>query len=274
MAITSTYYFGRLHIIAALDDKKSYLKKSLTSNVSIRVGDFEWSFFEIDEVIINNEYFLHGRLAKYKPEANEDVIDRNEHVFSKRFIPDKVIAVSPFVLHPKSGVIAYHPVSNNISINQFRNNFSSIIEAANDYLLVKANIEVIDEEGAFLEAFKNLDKVFYISIEVHPSNPSNRDRWRKLDDKLKQANVEKYKETYENKKGMHINEDDEVYGNMLMAVDGYGKALISGISNGIKQSVSTETLPVQVEIPLGLNLTEIPKTIIDKFKDIWGRTKN
>lgn len=274
MGNTVTYYFGRLNVIANTNDKKAYMQRTLNAGTYIKVREFEWSFFEVNEEKIGDEYYFYGCLAKSKPNADEDVIDRTQHAFSKVDVQDKVIAKSQFILHIKSGVIAYRPVSNKISMNQFRQNFAALIEATNEYLLVKASIEVIDEESVFLEAIKKLDKISYIAIELHPSNPSNRERWRRTDERLKQMKVEKYKESYESKAGILLNEQDDVYGHILMAVDGYGKAFLSGSKDGSKHIVSTEKMPVQIEIPIEMKHSERINVIISKFKAIWERTRH
>ncbi len=60
-----TYYFGRLNIIFSTNlNRITYLIDSLRSEVHILNRDFEWSLFEVDEAILNNETFMYGCLYK------------------------------------------------------------------------------------------------------------------------------------------------------------------------------------------------------------------
>lgn len=275
MGRDGTYLFGRFHLQYnyAQNNKKSYIRKSISGTTSVSVQNFEWSIFDDIDFMYENQYFIYGCLAKYKIKAEEPIVDRNRHVFSKTSIPDKVIAKSPFLLHPDTGVIAYHPVTGKISSNQFQRHFCHLIRAANDYLLVEATIETIDDETEILQALETFEVINYISIQLHPSNPSNREIWRRTDERLHQLNIEKYQEIYESKKGIILPKNDPTYGNILMAADGYGKAQISGLRNSEKHEVSTEKMPIKGEAPVEDEPEGILKGLISKFRSIWERMK-
>jgi len=276
MSKETTYLFGRFHLIHSpfTGNKKDFIIHSVNANTAVSIGDFEWSFFEVEKLQEGDEFFIYGCLVKYRPEAIEDVVDRNRHTFSKASIPDKVVAKSQFVLHPHSGVIAYHPVANKISSNQFRNNFSRVIETANNNLLIQAAIEVIDEETEIIEALKTLSSIHYISLELHPSNPNNRERWKRTDERLQKMEVDKYQEYYESRAGIKLDDEDETYGNILMAADGYGKATIGGIKNGEKTEISTETMPVKAVVQIEQDDADsLLVALLNKFLAIWERMK-
>lgn len=272
----STYLFGRLHVIANFEHKpkQKYLQDSINSETTWREGDFEWGFFDYENFEFQKEIYAFGNLTKYKPIADDGFVDRGKHKIVKRQVPDKIYATSSFILHFATGIIAYHPIANKISNTQFKKLFCRIIEEANDQLLVKASIESIDDETAIFEAIRSFEKIHYISIELHPSNPSNRDRWKRTDERLQKLKVDKFKEYYESIDGINLEEDDETFGNVIMAADGYGRAEIVGILDGDDRKVSTEKLAVQGKAPSEGSPLEIFSALLGKFDGIRKRMKN
>jgi hypothetical protein len=64
---------------------------------------------------------------------------------------------------------------------------------------VSAKFESIDEEIRIEEALKKFDHIYMVTFDIHPTNPSNRDTYKSLDEKLKRLNADKMKETLESK---------------------------------------------------------------------------
>ncbi len=266
-----TYYFGRLNLIAYYTDKKPYIVNSLKKKQQVVVKEYEWGFFDVDEITIFEENYIYGNLVKYKTLTAEEIVDREKRKTITEPASDRVLAKSFFLLHIKSGLIGYHPIPNKISDNQFRMIFSRLIEEANDNLLINADIQTVNEEVEIIKAIRSFDAINSLFIRLHPSNPNYSHRWKKIDDKMKIMQAEIYKSSYNSNKGLVINEEDEVYEEILMASDGYGKAELYGQKDGKKKIASTEKIPIKAEGPKEGTTQEIVSPIISKFTEILKR---
>lgn len=275
MTIASVnYYFGRLNLISAYSDKEEFLLNSLRKGVVIDKRDFEWGFFNVSVILMDGVKFYSGYLTKYKSQKEEDTVDEVKKQLSKTTIQNRAIASSIFFLQPITGIIAYHPRPGIIGINQFKEIFSELIETANDHIMVDAEIQSIDEELEILEAIRKFDKITSLFIELHPSNPHNRQRWKKTDERLQRMKVERYKQHYQSDKGLIVDPEDDAYGDILMAADGYGRADIIGEKDNKESTASTEKIPMKTK---GLNEGEpiaILESIINTFKSIWDRMRD
>lgn len=269
------YYFGRLNLICLYygQEKINFIRKSLDSNNNIKIGNFMWGLFNIESIEYKSNNFIFGLLVKYIPQADQEIADPKSNILKVTTVPGKTVAKSPFVLHLSTGIIAYHPIPGFISSRQFKDNFCNLIEAANQDMFVDAEMQPINDETNIFEAIKSFSKITALTISLHPSNPTNRRRWEKTDEKLQKMKAEKYYESYKSEKGLIIEDEDEVYGNILMAGDGYGVAKIEGYNkHGEKNISSTEKISKRKLAP-----KENPKLIIHNlfpsFDEVFRRFK-
>lgn len=270
----TNYYFARLHLIAIFDDKYRYLIDTFNRGKKISKRDFEWGFFNVEEIAYEGIPFVSGFLVKYKLLKDEDIVDESSKMLTKTFIENRVIETSQFFIHPKSGIIAFHPIQGKIGHNQFRHIFAELIKVNNDNVFVDAEVDFINEEIKILEAIKSFEKIFLLSIELHPSNPSFRERWKKTDIKLKAMEAEGYKQVYHSKKGLILDENGEPFGDILMAGDGYGKAEIKGLKDGEIHTASTEETPLIIKGLGEGKPIEILRSVFNTYQKIWERVRN
>ena len=261
-------------------NKKDFLTKSLKSPATIEDGNYTWAIFDLQPVLYQSEDFLVGNLSKYSPKGEEKQADTLNKQTKTLGIKDKIIAEAPFVLHIKSGLIAYHIVSNKISQNQFCTKFSEIVMKANDYLLVEAEIQSLNYQRSFLSEIKNFDIIYRINIYLHPSNPRFAKHWKDVDEKIKNINAEKYTASYSNKNnGLNIdeNENDEnkntnqVVSEIYMAEDGYGIAKAMGIKDKKPITISTKNTPVTASASSNIPMIEIIRQLFGQFANILDR---
>ncbi|WP_163243920.1 hypothetical protein [Clostridium sporogenes] len=269
------FYFGRLNIICPYTKqrKQEYIYKSLNTCEKIIERNFKWGLFYINRIEYNNEVFVTGYLVKYKEENIEEVVDEDNRTLKTTKLQDKIIAKSEFILHLSSGLIAYRIIRNVIGNEQFKKQFSKLIEKANNNCFINAEIQGINDEVKIFKAIKEFDIITSLYLTLHPSNPSNRQRWKETDEKLHKMQVEKYIEKYISKKGIIIEEDDQTFGNIIMAADGYGEAKIKGTKDGKQKEASTRKMQIKSSVP-NMNMDEIIKFLYKDFKNILERFKN
>ena len=265
------YFLGRLHIIAHYQDKAEYIQTSLSTSKTVTERENDWGFFDIQSGKIEQERYFYGYLVKYKPIDNDEMVDKISHQLTNVPINDRVQAKSFFLLHPHSGLIGYSLYSGQISDNQFKNQFKKIFEEANDNLLVNADIVAVADTTEFLSAIRSFDIIKTISFAVYPSNPRFNDKWQPIDEKLREMKADSFQGKYHGEEGLAVKENDKVMGEVLMAVDGYGTAKVSGIKDGKSHVVSTTREPINVVSAKSGAIELIALPIIEKFKEIWNR---
>lgn len=248
---TVTYYFGRLNLIAIYESKRDFLLQSLNTDKVISRYHHNWGFFEIKSLVDNLfGELLTGFLVKYKDEDREEKVDEATHTIAQEDVEDRVKAKARFFLHIKSGLIAFHPIGGEITREQFRQRFCELIEESNEGLFTEAAIVYIEERGRFFELIRSLSEIKAINIWLHPSNPSNADKWEKIDQRLKRLRAKEYRESYNTHPDLPpstVENDEEIAAKVWMAEDGYGEVAATGTSDGQAKRVSTLDNPVTAQ---------------------------
>lgn len=273
---THKYYFGRVNIVDALDDDRtSFYLNSFSAPVHVEKRDFRYLIANEKLVQYEGDQFVYGELVKYKRELDTDVVDENEKRVVDGKLPYGLVAQSKFFIHLSSQIIAYHPISNRISNNQFITHVSELIELGYDKFFVQAKIEPIDEEVKIQEAIKVLKSVYEVSFDIHPTNPSNRAVYEDLDERLKRLNASREKRfIYSKPEGFNQGEllKDDAYKGIMLAVDGYGNASLSGQKNDeTKTTITTGESPVTKEVSDSDEPKSILVQLFETFRKIWQR---
>jgi hypothetical protein len=271
------YYFGRFNLIANFEDKRDFILKGLQVHKFIEFRGYNWGFFEIIE--LNSEFgpFIHGFLVKYRPSTEEEVAVPQSHRLTLAAIANRVIAKARFFLNIESGLIAYHPVGNQIPNSTFCERFVRIFEEAHRKFFINAEIQAIEEQYRIFEAIKKFSSIARVFVALHPSNPSNIDRWKRIDERLKKIGASNYNEQYEANieiKSLTIEGDEELTNKIYMAEDGYGRADITGNIEGEYKTISTKDNPITSQAPgddeppenVLVKLNSTIKNILKRFK--------
>lgn len=271
------YYFGRLNILANYDDKRKFLLKALKTKKKLEHRNSNWGFFEIKELQSEFGDFIHGFLVKYRPDFSEEVANEETHNLQIQDIENFVIAKSRFFLHIESGLIAYHPSGNAIRPKIFKVRFTKLFEFALDDFFISTEIQSIEEEFKIFDAIKRFQKIRTVNIYLHPSNPTNRDRWKRTDDRLKELRVGSYQEKYDAEPvsgDLDIREDEEIASKIVMADDGYGIAEVSGILDNEEKKISTGDNPTSTQAPNDEESAEnVLEALANKIRELFGRFK-
>lgn len=273
---THTYFFGRLNLLGSWKDKRQFIHEALTTEVFETRRGFKYGLFDIDELEINDELFVFGRLVKYKPLLEGEIVNEDSHELIEDGLIHGVVAKSEFYLHYRTGVIAYRPISNRISDNQFRVISATLIEAGHDHFFVNAEVQSVNEELAIEEAFSKFRHIERVSVDLHPTNPSNRDIYQRLDEKFKRLRASRFRQTIDaTSEGLNQDalREDDAYSGLMMAVDGYGRGCIQGeIDDGRRVTIYTDDSPVTKEVvPSEENPRDVLYQLMPTFKRIWER---
>ncbi len=255
------YFFGRLNVIAPGRDKRKVLTDGLRQDTFKIKRKHQWGFFEVgisDEGELGQ--FVHGFLVKFRPQTEEEVVIPETHRLDDATVANRVIAKSRFFLHLASSVIAFHPVGNLISREVFQHRFVELFQEALGQFFVSAEILSIDDPEQLLSSMRRFTHVQELSIYLHPSNPTNRDVWRRTDERLRRLKAGSYEETFEaafQTGGLEITNDEEVIAKITMAEDGYGKATVTGELDGEQRTVSTHDNPITALAPADEEAPEV-----------------
>ncbi|NJK29588.1 MAG: hypothetical protein HC851_07745 [Acaryochloris sp. RU_4_1] len=275
----SKYYFGRLNIVSAYEEeKKQFLEHGLNSGVLISERNYTWGFFEIESVVEQDDY-LSGFLVKYRPLDPEQFVNTETREIEEQEIRNRITAKLRFFLHIRTGIIAYQVVSQ-INEKSFRENFAKLLEASYNNLFIDAEVQAINQEESFFEAVKSFDSIAKVSIYLHPSNPSSRDIWKRVDERFKNLGLESYTEVYKlkaDRSNLDIEGDEEINSKLHMASDGYGKAKVRGKKDGEYETVTTGDNPIEAEVENSVENTERPqeilKQILPTFRSLFNRIR-
>ena len=269
-----TYHFGRLFLYHPSVDKRQTILDALKAGVFESERKFKYGIFDVQEIDNDGQWFVFGRLVKYKQLLEGEVVNEDE----KRLLDDAllrgVVAKSNFLLHYESSVLSFRPLPSRISDRQFRTVFPRLIVAAYEDWFVGANVESIDEDLEIVDAIRAMDIVERIKFEVRPSNPSLREEYRSLQERLREMRAEKLAQTVVAREGGFDKDAllaDESYQGIMMATDGYGRGEVHGQSEGRTKVIRTEDSPVVTKIVPSEEPLEILNQLLQSFKRIWER---
>lgn len=268
------YQFARLNLLGQWDDKHVFVSDALASGATESKGKFKYGFFDLEEVELESEMFAFGRLVKYKPLLEGETVDERLHQVVEGGLPQGVVAKSEFLLHYDSDVIAYRPVASRLSPAQFREMAAKLIELAHDRFFVSAEVQSIDEGFEIEEAIREFEEITKVSLDLHPSNPSNREVWERIDRRLTELGAIRMWQTLIARQGGFDRTtffDDDVYRGLMMAADGYGSGLIQGTVDGSQVTISTEDSPVKQEVRPSEHPDDLLGQLMRTFRRIWER---
>jgi hypothetical protein len=196
--------------------------------------------------------FYGGFLTKYKEYDEVEVVDPEARAIADESVDNLVVAHSRFLLHVPSGLVAYHPVGTRISAAAFQTRFCLLVENALNEVFFSAEILPINQLEMFQEALRKFTRIDRLSIYLHPSNPSNRQPWRRVDERLQAMNVSQYQEVYRGnpaKGGLKPEADKSILRKIVMTEDGYGRTEAIGIIDGKPHKASTQRQPLSAPAP-------------------------
>jgi len=191
--------------------------------------------------------FFEGFLTKYKERDAVEVVDTKARAIADENVENLVVAHARFFIHVASGLVAYHPVGTRISASAFQTRFCRLIEGAMNEVFFSAELLPINQLEMFEEALRKFTRIDRLSIYLHPSNPSNRQPWRRVDERLQAMNASQYQEVYRGnpaKGGLKPEADKSIRRKIVMTEDGYGRTEAIGIMDGKPHKATTQSEPL------------------------------
>lgn len=279
-SIMANLFFSRLHIATSRDtaDKVDFLLIGLRNDARTDFREFLYKFFDTEVVEFDGKEFISGQLVKYNPADIERVVDESEQKIVDEDVKNKVVGMSRFIIDASSSIVMFMEVPNVISRETFVNRFTELFKKNYDDYFIELSITPIKEQYSFIETIRKFRAVKQISITLFPSNPNFADRWKVIDERLRNNHITKYKETQENNiSGQNIRIDEETENKFLMAEDGYGESHASGIDeNGNERTISTkdEVKHISKQIPPDMDkITDVLLVIAETLQTIVNRTQ-
>lgn len=275
-----TFYFSRFRLnkdFSDYYDKALHLYESIGGKVSYEFRRDHYRFVGIYLDKIDGVDYITGRIIKYKQKHTESVLDDSSNSISEIVVNNKLLAAARFIIRPTEGIIAYEAVPSYIPKNTFPVIFANLLEL-NGTNNLKISVAPITNENAFFSRIDEIKHIKRITIDLVPSNPSNRDIWKSLDERLKRDNITNYRETQENKApGGSINIDEETKSKMIMTEDGYGKATVEGQDqDGEYVKISTDDTDKHVSKRINFDFSQVTdyiSSLVLVFQEIVKRTK-
>ena len=272
------YYYSRFHLVPQLsvEEKIKTIRRGLNSAATVDSNQYKFKFFEVDYVSFKDDIYLVGSLVKYEPQGFEERADEEEELIKKVPVSDKVVARARFVLHPATSLIIHQENAALYNKVIFYRTFEQLFSLNNNNDCT-IGISPVLNEYSFIDSVKKFTEIKRVTIELVPSNP-HFGRWENIDKKIKERNLTTYKETQENKrKGGSIIIDSETEDKFYMAEDGYGDSEVTGIINGITDTISTKRKNQQMKTSIPQSIVsneELVSKLFDTINLILQRVKN
>jgi hypothetical protein len=270
------YYLGRVIKLGGLTSEG--LEQAIASPIVWKKREYLYTFTDIR---VRNDLpaggYVYGRLTKYRPSGEVEVVVPEQHVAAIEDIPNLLYASSSFVYIPEYSGIAYQHVWNRLRYEQFERTFATLIREHFGAMFVDVTIEPVADLRTFVQRISTLDSVTSVDATVHPPNPLFGPLWDDLRQYMRSRNVGELKvaEASNTIDGLNTNIPRlarrvlerpeipptvarEVLGAVqpgiadaavLMAADGYGKATVKGRSGQSSLTFRTSQSHISFEFP-------------------------
>lgn len=270
----SRFLFARLNVIAQFEDKRSFVLQALSGRQTLKVRSHLWGFFEVEQLDDYPEYVT-GYLTKLKPLFAEEVGNLEKHRLGTADVANLVVAKSRFFLHVRTGIIAYHAIASHITRSVFEQRFARLFEEGHEKFFVSAELQTIEARESFITALAEMERVWKITFDLHPTNPSYSELYRNVDERLKHLRAASYREEIvasPDGPGLAVGDDQDVISKAGMAEDGYGRAVAVGTRNGKRTSIATSQNPVSAQVDTRERTPgQILGSIVDDFTALFRR---
>ncbi|CBW25687.1 conserved hypothetical protein [Halobacteriovorax marinus SJ] len=252
-----TYFLGRVVKYGVLDNEK--LVEAITKGSKVSSRSYNWLITNVKHVKKTNIEYVFGNLSKYTPEGETVIVDEGTRRTHDDHTENLALASVPFVYLPKYSGICYLRLWNQIDINSFKGRVGDIIENYFSNFFVGVEINDISENYAFLKKAKKFSTINKIDCSIQQPNPLYGDIWKHLKEYLISRNSkelsisEESKDQYgivTNLNGGHSDIELSLTDAAIrMALAGYGKGSVTGILDGVPETIKTKDDVIKIKFP-------------------------
>ena len=229
------FVIGRMHIASQRTinyEKEKSFEEKIFDFISKSEGYIEknrkgiekaiWVFGNVSKQNMDGEEVFYGRFGKLKGTAKETLYDKKARNFiEENLIKQLAQSYSNFIIHPKTQTIIFEERRPDIKIEKFVKIFE------NSYLsyfpdLTAMKIRLMVEEGRVFTMLKD-KKVVRVTFQLIPSNPDDKEIFKKLDEMFHKSGIEDGKMQFDNPEGLNVQAEGGIVREAIGLSDaGYG----------------------------------------------------
>ena len=259
-----TFYRYNIDYGQEIQNKQQFLNDGLIIDSKIAKNEKAFKFINIE----NDTNYIYGEMVKYDPRYEEDVLNEETGKTEKEELNNRIEVRNLFLIDFKNSVIALENTSigKNNRLNIFKELFEDNQKIKERAVII--SLHEINRSYEFYKEIKEFVKVNEVKIKLKPSNPRFNDRWKDVDEDLRNRNVTEYneKQVNQNDEGIEVNESMEK--KIYMTEDGYGSSEAKGVdSDNQQRTITTKDTNRAVT-------KDVQKNSINGFVDLKDKLSN
>ena len=229
-----TFYRYNLDFGQEIQNKQQFLNDGLIVDSKIGKRNKAFKFVNIE----NDKDYIYGEMVKYDPRYEEDILNEETGKTEKEELNNKIEVRNKFLIDFKNSIIALeNRLGKNVRLNVFKELFEENQKIKERKVIISLN--EINRKYEFYKEIKEFIKVNEVKIKLKPSNPRFNDRWKDIDEDLRERNVTEYNEKQVNQNGEGINVNENMEKKFYMTEDGYGSSEAKGVDSDNQQRTIT-----------------------------------
>jgi hypothetical protein len=269
------FAMGRIHISSSdrynFSEKMYKLITECSTYTDISKEDKEkatWAFGDVGKEKFVDEEVLYGRLGKIKGDRVGTFYDTKNRAFRDQHMTQPLAqSYSHFIIYPKKQLIVFEEKKPNIKLKVFIAMFEKMyVSHFKD--LTTLRIQLVVEEDKALKYLRDKKIIKIKFANLVPSNPEEMESFKKLDEMLKIAGIDKSSMQFENKKqGIKLEKEGIVREGIALSDAGYGTYRATIEISGENKTISSKDNIVRETIPIP------DKTMSQVVNQMWNRFK-
>lgn len=272
------YYFGKINLYGEqIDDRSEALWAALNSAASASSSEkYRWVFYGAKRIAISDVQYYAGRLAKVTDDQQTRLVQR-EGAYTELdvVLPDKKYAVSRFLIHTDTGLIAYTRDGNDIGPDMFRRYFAQVVRAHFEHFFIKCDVGVVRDFAEFERQLKRFTRLEEVNVEVHVTNPAGSREYDDIEEELEDYRAYQKTQGYTARAGesLSIEDKDYFYRHIKMVADGYGTADARGQIDGEERNISSDEDQDSIFAVSDASIEDVVDRLHAKFMNIIDRMR-
>lgn len=232
-----TFYRYNIDFGQEIKNKQQFLNDGFIIDSKIGKNNKAYKFINIE----NDSNYIYGLMVKYDPRYEEEILNEKTGKTEKEKLNNRIEVKNLFLIDFRNSIIALEntSINKNTRLKVFRDLFQENHKIKDRKVLI--SLQEINRRYEFYKEIKNFIQINEVKIKLKPSNPRFNDRWKSVDEDLRDRNVTEYSEKQVNQSGKGISINESMETKFYMAEDGYGSSEAKGLdSDNQKRTISTQ----------------------------------